>query len=302
MGYARRDSLVGINRREILPDNTVTLGQCPWGCFDPKMSAIVFCEKRTQKPIGTLIHYGAHATAAGNIPVVSADWPGVMCRRVSAIFGGITAFLNGPEGDVGPRLSNGYTTAHGHGPRGDVSYAEEMGAVAASDASATRRLVCAFHTPRLRYHSGKVSLPVTHREPLEEAKAAIAAFEGERVNYKGQEIHYHETVAASYESGYREKEFTEIPQTVFALGDLYFVCFPFELFSEIGLRIGKEFGKNVLSLALANGRATYFPTDAELSRGGYEVAVYRTSSLQPYAPNADACLVKETLQNLKEIE
>ena len=36
------ESLVGVNRRERTKDNTVRLGQNPWGCFDPQMTVISF--------------------------------------------------------------------------------------------------------------------------------------------------------------------------------------------------------------------------------------------------------------------
>ncbi len=50
-----------------------------------------------------------------------------MTDAVEKESGAITAFFNGPEGDVGPRLSNGRTV-------GDLRHVHELGKMAAKDA------------------------------------------------------------------------------------------------------------------------------------------------------------------------
>ena len=81
------------------------------------------------------------------------------------------------------------------------------------------------------------------------------------------------------------------------------VSFPFELFSEIGLRIKKASDiPYVLSLALANGSSGYFATESDLCRGGYEIIMSRTANVQAYAPNADWYVVTGTVKNLKKTE
>ena len=42
MGVSIGESLVGINRRELREDNSMGLGQNPWGPFNPKMTVISF--------------------------------------------------------------------------------------------------------------------------------------------------------------------------------------------------------------------------------------------------------------------
>ncbi len=123
------ESLVGVNRRELSKDNKINLGQCPWGAFNPEMTIISF-KNTDHKILGNIIHYGCHGTAAGRIKIISRDWAGIMTDALDDETGGISAFFNGPEGDVGPRLLNGETAGHG------IEYVHEMGEIAAKDALA----------------------------------------------------------------------------------------------------------------------------------------------------------------------
>ena len=107
LGVASTDSYVGINRREILPNGQVTLGQNQWGAFDPTMTVLSFIGKDDKKPFANLIHYGCHGTAAGHATPITRDWSGIMVDRLTAETGAFTMYVNGAEGDVGPRLSNG---------------------------------------------------------------------------------------------------------------------------------------------------------------------------------------------------
>ena len=136
MGVATGESLIGINRRELKAENRARLGQNPCGPFDPKMTVISF-KDGDGKCVANMIHYGMHGTCAGKNTEISRDWSGVMVDEIENVSGGITAFINGPEGDVGPRLSNGYTTG-----KGDIRYAERHGAIAAQDAYRIYRSLC----------------------------------------------------------------------------------------------------------------------------------------------------------------
>ncbi|NLB42647.1 MAG: hypothetical protein GX815_10410, partial [Clostridiales bacterium] len=123
IGVGTTESLVGINRRQYDVDGIIRLGQNPWGLFDKTMT-VLSLKGEDNKPIANIIHYGAHCTASGVNTEISRDWAGVMIDRLEEESGAITAFFNGAEGDVGPRLTNGATMANIH-------YAMELGAVAA---------------------------------------------------------------------------------------------------------------------------------------------------------------------------
>ncbi|MBQ9735785.1 MAG: neutral/alkaline non-lysosomal ceramidase N-terminal domain-containing protein [Clostridia bacterium] len=295
MAIASGKSLVGVNRRELGLDNEVGLGQCPWGPFDPQMTILSF-RGEGGACVANLIHYGAHPTASGMNVEITRDWPGVMMDALEEKTGGVTAFINGPEGDVGPRLANGWTTA-------DLPQAMAHGKWAGEDACRIYEEMGAYHTPRLASFGGEVVLPLMPRISLAEAKAEYENYKGSTSNSLAQRANYYKKVIASYEEGYVEEATRAFHQTIIRLGDVAIVSFPFELFSEIGLRIKKASDvPYVLSLALANGSSGYFATESDLCRGGYEIIMSRTANVQAYAPNADWYVVTGTVENLKKTE
>lgn len=297
MAIAAGESLIGVNRREIMIDNTVRLGQNPWGAFNPKMTILSF-KGLDGEPVANIIHYGMHATAAGPNPEISRDWPGVMIDILEKESGAVTAFINGPEGDVGPRLPNGRTTGGG-----DISYALRHGAWAGQDAVKIYKNMGNYHTPHLSTYGGELEIPLSPRIPLEEALERYEEFRGHTVNNRGQREKYYREVIESYKNGYEEKASHSVEQTIIRLGDVAIVGFAFELFSEIGMRIDRECKiPHVLSLSNANGTLGYFATESELCRGGYEIDMAKTSKLQPYVPNGDWHIIINTLKNLEKTE
>jgi len=297
MGIGSGTSYVGINRRQFNEKNEIVLGQCEWGPFNPQMTVLAFRDEN-KNPVANMVHYGCHATGAGSNTEISRDWPGVMTDRLEAVSGAITAFFNGPEGDVGPRLTNGRTTG-----LKDVKYAMEIGAVAAQDAVRIYKTINNYIHPDLSCAERKLQVKLDPRLPEEYAKEQLKKFEGmEAINHFAQEKDYYERIIKSYEEGYKDKEFLEIPQVAIRIGDVAFVGFAYELFSEIGMRINKMSSiGNVLSLACTNGTTGYFPTESQLPLGGYEVKMFKTRNLQPYAKNADFNLITETLKNLEQL-
>ena len=290
------ESLVGINRRQLTADNRVILGQNPWGPFDPRMTVISFADT-AGTVIANLVHYGCHGTASGTNTQISRDWAGVMIDTLTEVSGGITAFFNGPEGDVGPRLANGRTVGERH-----VRYAMELGGIAARDAVRIYRRRGGYHTPSLSCSSDTLRIPLAPRPTRELAEAEYRKFEGETVNLKGKKRRYYEQILATYEEGYTEQEATFFEQTVIRLGDVAFVSLPHELFSEIGMRIAEASPiPYTLSLSNTNGRGDYFVTEDQLCRGGYEVDMFKTRFPQPYADNADHHAVTETLRHLNTL-
>ena len=294
MAVSVGNSLVGINRRQVNEENKIILGQCDYGCFDPKMTVISFADD-TGNCVANLVHYGCHATGAGSNLEITRDWPGVMTDRLEVISGGITAFFNGPEGDVGPRLTNGRTTG-----AKDIRYAMEHGAVAAADAVRIYRQSAAYHDAQVQCVERVIKLPLDPRISYEEAQHRFETVDDPNPTHAERiRMHYRE-IMDSYDSGYTEQAFAECKQTALKIGDVVFVSYPFELFSEIGLRVKKSAGLPfVLNLAMTNGCESYFPTKGEIARGGYEVKKFKTERIQPLTDDADFAMVQETLKTLQ---
>jgi len=297
VGIASGDSLVGVNRRELNADNRVILGQQPWGCFNPKMTVIAFRKASDGAPKANMIHYGCHCTAAGMNTEVTRDWAGVMTDSLEMQSGAITAFFNGPEGDVGPRLTNGKTTGVSN-----IRFVYELGHIAARDAVGIYNKIISYDNVPLNVSARPLDLPLKKRLSIDEAKALYELHKDQTVNIRGMTRRNAEKILESYENGYVDKETRAIPQTAIAIGSAAFVSFPYEMFSEVGLRIDKynrEF--NVLALSNTNGSEGYFVTEDQLPKGGYEVDMFRNGYIQQYVDNADYYVILESLKNLNAI-
>lgn len=294
VGVAFGKSEIGINRRELDVNNNIVLGQNPWGCYNPQMAVISF-KDNDGKNIANIVHYGAHCTAAGPNSEITRDWAGIMIDSLEAESGAMTAFLNGPHGDVGPRLTSGFTQG-----LGNVRYVKEIGYTAAMDSVRIFKEIREWRDVDLSVSSGYVNIPLKSRPTLETAFEEIEKFKGETVNIKGKIATRYKNIIESYRNGYEEKESDGFVQTVIKIGNIAIVSFPYELFSEIGMRIDKESDiPHVLSLSLTNGSAGYIPTQDQLCRGGYEVEMFKHGNIQPYVDNTDWYLIKETLKNLE---
>jgi len=295
MGIAEGNSLIGINRREISDRNQVKLGQNPWGCFDPRMRVLSFSNIKGEI-VANMIHYGVHGTAAGKNHEISRDWPGIMVDTLEKQSGAVTAFFNGSEGDVGPRLSNKKTV-------GNMDYVRELGAVAAQDAVRIFDGIYNYTDVELSVSHKKLLIPLKKRIAVDDAKRMLETYKDHTVNYKGMIRKYLENTIQSYEDGFVDQEACEVEQTIIALGDLVFVSFPYELFSEIGMRIDKAFqSKAVLSLSNTNGSEGYFITQDAICRGGYEVNMFLYGHIQPFCEDADFALIQETVKHIENLE
>jgi hypothetical protein len=151
-----------------------------------------------------------------------------------------------------------------------------------------------------------LELPLTSRVDLETARMQYEKYKDQTVNIGGARAKYYEQQIRMYEEDYKEKRTRPMPQTIVRIGSVAFVSFPYEIFSEIGMRIAKDSPiPYTLSLSNTNGSEGYFVTETEICRGGYEIGMFKTSYEQPYADNADWHMIKQTidhLNNMKEKE
>ena len=294
MGIAHGVSLVGINRRELNENNNIILGQNPWGPYNPEMTVLSFVDA-DEKTVANLIHYAAHGTAAGANHEITRDWSGVMIDALEKQSGGITAFFNGPEGDVGPRISNGKTV-------GNLDYVHEIGELAAKDALAIFGKISSYSDVKLSVSKQKLTIPLKNRMSFEESKTMFERYKNETVNLPGMMRKYFEEVIDSYNNGFVDKKAVEAEQVLIALGDVVFASFAYELFSEIGMRIDRAIKtKSVLSLSNTNGSEGYFITQDAICRGGYEVDMFLYGHLQQFTDDADFYLMQETVKHIQNL-
>lgn len=296
IGVASGFSDVGINRREIHEEGAVMLGQNPWGPYDPEMTAIRLVDG-SAKTIANIIHYGAHPTATGATGDITRDWPGVMIDRSEALFGGITLFLNGAVGDVGPRLSNGRTT-------GDLAQMLEVGNRAAYDAVRVLRSIREYRELDLEILTDRIRLPYQPLPTREQARENLAQAEAnkDQIGLGMATYSYWQRVIQEYEqNSVREEKVIE--QTLVRLGPIVLVPFTGEPFAEIVLRLRKHSPfRYTLPLSTTNGCDGYFVTRDSLHRRGYEVEVAKAFSAYILAENIDDVLVRENLRLIRRLK
>lgn len=295
MAVSAGESRVGINRRELIENNGIDLGQNPWGPYNPEMTLLSFADE-SGAVIANLIHYGCHGTAAGRNHEITRDWSGVMTDAVENESGAVTAFFNGPEGDVGPRLSNGKTV-------GDLSHVHELGKIAAKDALKLYSKIEAYEDVSLNTRSAEVRIPLAPRISFEEAERIYEKNKNERVNRGAMMKAYAKSVIEAHKNGDPEEKYVGFTQNLIALGNFVFAPTPFELFSEIGMRTDRHFGdKKILNLSNSNGSEGYFITEDVIIRGGYEVDMFLYGHPQPYCKDADFELYKAIVNNIENME
>ena len=291
------ESLVGINRREQYENGHIGLGQNPHGCFDPHMTLVSFRNKDTKEGILNLIHYGCHGTATGRSGEITRDWSGIMIDRLEKETGTLTAFFNGAIGDVGPRLTNGHTT-------GDITYTEELGGIAATDAMKAYKRKGGYHAGELKIFRDEVRLPYKEMPTIEETEKKLKSFADpekliniDRLEYE----HYRETLEFLKNPTCEAPEFFTYNQTSISLGDIVFIPFPFEMFSEIILRL-RDYSPfpYTLGLSCANGYNVYLPSEDQLCRGGYEVGCFMYGSLFPLSEKTDQNIIDENLRIIRQ--
>ena len=310
MGVGTTKSYVGINRREMLQDGSVILGQNPYGPFDPIMTVVSFASAEG-KPLANIIHYGAHGTSAGRNPEITRDWMGVMVDRLEKETGAMTMFVNGAEGDVGPRLSNGQTTGDTKDwtktdiPTGDIGYVYELGSVAAIDAMTAYRSIKDYSEVEFRTESGTLILPYDKMHSYEYAKKRFEELDTKDVlvEVENREHAKFGNIVKMYEEGKEFDTQMEVSQTIFAFNDVAFVPFRFEMFSEIALRL-KTYSpyKHTLCLSNTNGSDFYLPTRSQMVMGGYEIDIFCLGSVYKLVDNIDDIIINENMKILSKMK
>ena len=80
------------------------------------------------------------------------------------------------------------------------------------------------------------------------------------------------------------------------IGPVVIVPYPFEVFSELSMRL-RAYSKyaHTLLVACTNGSNSYLPPESELARGGYEVDSFRRFRPRQLPDNTDFRLIEANL-------
>lgn len=290
------ECLVGVNRRQQTPDGHIVLGQNPSAPFDPTMTVISLRNSQTKAGILNMVHYGCHGTACGCNFEITRDWSGIMTDRLEQETGTMTAYWNGAEGDVGPRLTNGKTT-------GNIHHVEELGSVAAFDIMKAYRAKGGYHPGQLEIFTDAIRIPHKDLPSRESIQAKLDTYQDPDalINLEQALYQYYKKTAKFLDSGKEMPTHFTLPQTLLSLGDVLFIPSPFELFSEISLNL-REFSPYpyTLNLSLTNGKEGYLPTKSQIPLGGYETTYFLYGHTFPMTEDADRYFVTENLRLMNQ--
>lgn len=295
IGIGTTESDVAVNRRQIMENHTVGLGNNPWGPYDPRMTVLRI--EGPHGPLASLIHYGAHPTVLdGSTRAISRDWPGVMIDRVEHFTKAPALFIVGALGDVAPRCNT--LSAVGDGE----AALQEVGGRAAMDALRAWRSIKELRALDLAVLTQPVALPYQPLPSLEVAQQELAEREPNKAQPGSGICEYMHWSAVVAELKNAPQTHKTIEQTITRIGPVAIVPFPGETFSEIVLRLRHASPiQHTLCASATNGSNGYLVTRESRPRGGYEVWVARAYGAYLLADNIDDVLVEENLKLLRAL-
>ena len=285
MEYSSGEANVGINRREKMPDGHMEIGRNPDGARDKSVQVMsVFALTPTPLPLGegrgvreriaTLVNYACHGTVLGpdNL-LVSADWFGVMRKKVEKELDGLTLFLQGAAANINPDMYWDDARAF------DMAAEQGLG-VANAVLSATSSRSEKMRGVPLRIERVEAWLPtetraVTSRPPKNYGKpllslAKMPAFMAVFADILLKQRYPWKSVIEA------KNGFWSVPMRISAvrIGDLALVTFAAETFTEIGMKVkSASSAAHTLFAGVSDGCISYLHTEESHDEGGYEVDI-----------------------------
>jgi neutral ceramidase len=276
ISHGRVECSIGINRREQLPDGTITIGHRKDSIVDKDVDIVWVSSKR--KPLVTIVNYACHACVLGEDSyVISADWPGAMREGVEKELGGLCMFIQGACANINPDVE------WSDDNRPDVErLGGEVAKAVIEAAGRLKKIKPAPLSAATGEVNGYVNVPIgmeglsvkkIYRAMLK--KGAAMLMEGTLipefmidpfldVRYPWKSILYRD------ENGY----FTPIQTGVLRIGDIAIASLAMETFTETGIETKKASPAPITLFAgYTDGMTGYLPTAEEIPLGGYEVDV-----------------------------
>ncbi|HPM88747.1 MAG TPA: neutral/alkaline non-lysosomal ceramidase N-terminal domain-containing protein, partial [Bacteroidales bacterium] len=265
IGAGKGSSPVGANRREMMPDGSITLGRNPNGITDKEVLVLKISDT-DGKPVGALYDYATHSTSLGpSNMLISGDVLGLSAQFTEKILGKdvVTPVFAGASGNIDPwyRVLPSFNNEPGWVPEPVL-----LGTLLGEEVVHVFRKIKDIDNP------GEI---VSDFEVLE-CPAKITA---------------------------ENKALPDTPATVpvnitvARIGnDIAFVAFSVEMLTEIGMEIkaGSPF-RNTFVITHCNGASGYLVPEELYKEGGYEVSTTR------FQIGSADMVVKKTLRMLYDL-
>ena len=290
-----REHEVSFNRRFLMKDGSVRMNPGRGnpetvravGPIDPDVSVVYF-DTPQGKPLATHVNFALHVAIAGGSEV-SADYPGVLSRMLSAVKGPdmLTLFTNGMSGNINHLDVNNTRQLRGH------AEASRIGTILAADVLKAHRGLRPVTPTKLEARSRAVELPAPTFTPQEvhAARKTLARFG------KADPPVFHDVVrawkvldVAALDGGPLNTEVQAI-----TMGDgLAWVGMPGDAFVELGLAVKQNspYLLTVVSEQSGSGSISYVPNRKAFPEGAYEVISAR------FQPGGGELLAEAAIQLL----
>ena len=189
------------------------------------------------RPLAVMLHYACHGTSlGGRNGRISGEWMGRMQEHIEKEIPGLGAiFLQGAAGDINPRVVGGLD-----GYQDDIQTTWALGDEIGREAVRVyRSLQPQEINASIEIQFKEILLPRIYRELFEDFTNTVVP----------------------------------VPTTAVRIGDLMWITFPGEMFSNIGKRIKAACpARYAHVMGYSNGNIGYFPEQKAYSEGGYEPA------------------------------
>jgi hypothetical protein len=319
---ASGSSAINVNRRLKLDSGRVVCGR-NWDGFVDREVKLMRIDDADQRPIATVVNYGAHPTIMGPPnQLITPDYPGIVRRVVEHATSAPCVFLQGAAGNVHAVVD--YV--------GDPAVYHRLGAILGHEAA---RLALETRTVPTRERIVDVlesgaPLAIYADEPCDEPDATLRA-STRRVRLQLQDFGSVELITAEAErlaaeledvrgtgdtaaiqvamgparrahmamqkaQQYAGQSHVEAELHGIRIGDIALVGFPGEPFAEIGVAVkyGSPF-RHTLFSGYTNDYLGYLPIDAARPDGGYEIET------TPFAPGSADAVIEASLALLRDL-
>lgn len=248
----------------------------PEGPTDPEVQAVWF-EDAEGRHLAIMVSYAAHPTNFYGQEIVTADFPGVMRDVLQGVLGKDmpVLYLQGACGNL--MCQN---AADPNSPRG-LANAQRTGRALAGE---TLRIMGDNNArdADISVSTCRRSLEIPYRDtppmPFDEARQQWDDYKDRWEAFRKLDIEARGAIQSTLRlAGYRQAGSCESAEiAAFALGDVFVVTNPAELFVEFQLDIKARFkDRKVIVVEQTNGRISYVPTRLACALGGYETILTR---------------------------
>lgn len=246
--------------------------------FDPRVRAAAFTD--TQGRVRGILATAACHAVINTTYQLSADYPSVLTREATRVYGVPALFLQGADGDIDPHFDGKLSVDEkiellGGEFAASVLDAVKTAAPLASSAPPRAAVVCA--TLPMRDTPDEQTL-LARLDNLEAAYYAVdETIPGGAVDkrIRLRELLWTRDALARVRAGHVANTLT-VPVMTLVAGGLAFIFSPFELLTLTGAALNEQFSALGIPdaarfvVSYANGTRGYLATAAELPLGGYE--------------------------------